>query len=447
MSYRARLNWLIAILTVLWIASATSNVFAQFQGDVRLTRTGVMTPASSQGVLYASTTQGGVFRGSATSADVSLLDKTGAVQVSIGESAYTNNAATWQYGANWTASRSAGTLATGLQRILQTNISFTGDAGGATSARGLRFAVTAQGANAFTTVMGTENTLSTSATNTITTAQGINSAVNFNATGNTTTASTVTGISTLSSSGNVTQLQIFDVAANAVSLSSTGTITTLYAYRAGSISLASVNTAVMYQADNQTTSASVITASFRSAQNSGTSTYGFIHTGTAINAFNGSTKFGATTTPTQVIDVAGNGIFTGTVQVGAGSATSPSIAIGSADKGFYEAASGIVGLAPAGAERQRFSATVHTVGSGVTLGWASTAASSGTVDTSLVRSATAGLITVTNGFVMQATTQANLGAQTNGTIMYCSDCTFANPCAGAGTGAFAKRLNGAWRCD
>lgn len=42
---------------------------------------------------------------------------------------------------------------------------------------------------------------------------------------------------------------------------------------------------------------------------------------------------------------------------------------------------------------------------------------------------------------------ANLGAATNGSVIYCSDCTFANPCAGSGTGAIAKRLNGAWRCD
>ena len=46
-----------------------------------------------------------------------------------------------------------------------------------------------------------------------------------------------------------------------------------------------------------------------------------------------------------------------------------------------------------------------------------------------------------------ATLQANLGTPANGTVVYCSDCTFANPCAGAGTGAIAKRLAGAWRCD
>jgi hypothetical protein len=42
---------------------------------------------------------------------------------------------------------------------------------------------------------------------------------------------------------------------------------------------------------------------------------------------------------------------------------------------------------------------------------------------------------------------ADLIGAPNGTMAYCSDCTFANPCAGAGTGSFAKRLNGAWRCD
>lgn len=42
---------------------------------------------------------------------------------------------------------------------------------------------------------------------------------------------------------------------------------------------------------------------------------------------------------------------------------------------------------------------------------------------------------------------ASLPAVDNGSQVYCTDCTFANPCAGGGTGAIAKRLNGAWRCD
>lgn len=42
---------------------------------------------------------------------------------------------------------------------------------------------------------------------------------------------------------------------------------------------------------------------------------------------------------------------------------------------------------------------------------------------------------------------ASLPASTNGSFIYCTDCTNAsNPCTAAGTGAIAKRLNGAWDC-
>lgn len=41
----------------------------------------------------------------------------------------------------------------------------------------------------------------------------------------------------------------------------------------------------------------------------------------------------------------------------------------------------------------------------------------------------------------------SLGIPGNGMLAFCSDCTIANPCAGGGTGAFAKRLNGVWVCN
>lgn len=44
-------------------------------------------------------------------------------------------------------------------------------------------------------------------------------------------------------------------------------------------------------------------------------------------------------------------------------------------------------------------------------------------------------------------TFTNLGAEADGTIVYCSDCTIANPCAGSGTGALAKRINSTWICN
>jgi hypothetical protein len=42
---------------------------------------------------------------------------------------------------------------------------------------------------------------------------------------------------------------------------------------------------------------------------------------------------------------------------------------------------------------------------------------------------------------------SSLGAPPNGTFTFCPDCTIANPCAGGGTGALAKRLNGVWVCN
>ena len=42
---------------------------------------------------------------------------------------------------------------------------------------------------------------------------------------------------------------------------------------------------------------------------------------------------------------------------------------------------------------------------------------------------------------------AALGAPVNGQLVYCSDCTIGAVCAGAGTGAIAKGLAGAWVCN
>jgi hypothetical protein len=55
--------------------------------------------------------------------------------------------------------------------------------------------------------------------------------------------------------------------------------------------------------------------------------------------------------------------------------------------------------------------------------------------------------TTLNTLTLGTFTFSNLGAPANGTMRYCSDCTVANPCAGGGTGAIAKRLNGRWVCD
>ena len=53
----------------------------------------------------------------------------------------------------------------------------------------------------------------------------------------------------------------------------------------------------------------------------------------------------------------------------------------------------------------------------------------------------------TNQITLATTLYASLGTPANGTFAYCSDCAVASPCAGAGSGALAKRLNGAWVCN
>jgi hypothetical protein len=67
---------------------------------------------------------------------------------------------------------------------------------------------------------------------------------------------------------------------------------------------------------------------------------------------------------------------------------------------------------------------------------------------------TSGVIGIYNGNVF-----ANLGTPANGTYEYCTDCTVTTAatctanllsscvCAGSGSGAFARRINGSWYCQ
>jgi hypothetical protein len=84
------------------------------------------------------------------------------------------------------------------------------------------------------------------------------------------------------------------------------------------------------------------------------------------------------------------------------------------------------------------------LGSGATIGWDSATSHGGFnqtgIDTKLGR-AGPGEIAFTPVLF------AALGTPANGALAYCSDCLIAATCAGAGTGAFAKRLNGAWVCN
>ena len=69
-------------------------------------------------------------------------------------------------------------------------------------------------------------------------------------------------------------------------------------------------------------------------------------------------------------------------------------------------------------------------------------------DTAATVARTLPSFTVSNGIPPPTRAFASLGTPANGVIYYCSDCVKGgNPCAGAGTGAIAQRLNSVWRCD
>lgn len=178
---------------------------------------------------------------------------------------------------------------------------------------------------------------------------------------------------------------------------------------------------------------------------------------------NGSlTVTGTTATITTGVsglsDVSGTLVSSSNFRVPAtgGTASAPNLQFGTGQIGFY--VTGVyLAVSSSGATAMGWNgATGNThVNQGYSLLFGSNGL--GTPDVGLTRPS-AGAVRVTDastgygqiqagGMVLNATTFASLGTPSNGTFLYCSDCTIANPCAGSGTGAFAKRLNGAWVCN
>ena len=366
---------------------------AQYQGDVRLTRTGAMTPASSQGVLYASVIGGGILQGSGTGADVSLLDRSANTLFSIGTGAMTLNAATWTIGNNYVATRTAGVAAAGVVTTSQRNTTFSGNAAGTTNIfTNIDFA-TASGANNYAAVTNKSNQLSYSGSATATLIEQNANTLFFFGTGSATNASVVRSQVYSNNSGGVTgTLSHFGITAPNTGGSS-ATFVNLVGLDIGNIGTArATNSAGIKIADftNSVTSMRGI----QSSLSAGTGKHNIYADGTATNLFGGALNITATTA-----------------------------------------------VAPASSQGTIYASAT---GGGVYRG-------SGTAfDVSLVNQAgntTLGIISNTHMITLGATLQAALGTPANGTIAYCSDCTIANPCAGGGTGALAKRLNGAWVCN
>ncbi|HEV2990699.1 MAG TPA: hypothetical protein VG759_19840 [Candidatus Angelobacter sp.] len=69
------------------------------------------------------------------------------------------------------------------------------------------------------------------------------------------------------------------------------------------------------------------------------------------------------------------------------------------------------------------------------------------VSSSTVATVNAGSLALTQPLDNASTVFANLGTPADGRQVYCSNCKIAKNCTSGGTGAFAKRINGAWVCN
>lgn len=116
--------------------------------------------------------------------------------------------------------------------------------------------------------------------------------------------------------------------------------------------------------------------------------------------------------------------------------------------GFYKLSTGVMAYSNAGVGYISFADNL-TLRASSTLRWSSGAINAAT-DTTIGRAGVGQLQFPTIAF-------AGLGTPANGAITFCSDCTVTTAascpatqascvCAGAGTGAFARRVAGAWYC-
>ena len=226
----------------------------------------------------------------------------------------TLNAGTWTIESNYTATRAAGTLATGTVAIATWTISYTGDVGGATNARAHGFNATAQGANSLIAVQNMRfgHTVDTTA-GTITNSRNLFLVDVYSGEGAITTWDGIAQTISLSSTGNITNALAFS--AGTTSLTSTGSITTNIGFRAGNLGHATlVTNALGFDCLNMT-AALTLTAAFRSQMTSGTGKWGFYASGTADNAFAGNVRIGSVVAPTVALDVTGASLISTTLGV------------------------------------------------------------------------------------------------------------------------------------
>lgn len=195
----------------------------------------------------------------------------------------TINAGTWTYGANWTATRAAGTLAAGSVEILKTVLTATGDAGGTTNPLFIVNQGDVDGANNVNIAQLNREVFRHSGTGTITSANITQHIISVRSSGNITTASHFRTETLLQSTGSITTLNHYSMAAPV--FSSSGTITLEQGFYVPNLGNASTATVIGLKIDDQT--ASTTMTGIESALSAGTGKTNLNITGTADNKLAG----------------------------------------------------------------------------------------------------------------------------------------------------------------
>jgi hypothetical protein len=195
----------------------------------------------------------------------------------------TINAGTWTIGSNYTATRAAGVLPSGTTNIISQNITYSGDLGGTSDGRGFVNTSSVFGSNPLILAISHRNILISNSTATITSGYAETSLISVESSGNITNAQGFRSSVNLQSSGSVS---VFDgFTAPAPVLSSTGTITTINAFRAQNLGNSLVTTAVGFKVDNFTNSTNM--RGVQSSLSSGAGKHNLYIDGTANNSLAG----------------------------------------------------------------------------------------------------------------------------------------------------------------
>jgi len=246
--------------------------------------------------------------------DAEIIDLTVSGNTILGDASadtLTTNYGTLTVNNNIASYRALGAAAAGTTIVYQDEISFTGHSGGTTDIRGRLSKVTFSGSNAAANIeLFDDQTEIQHTTGTLTTVNTHNGYVRLGLSG-----STTGGINTLrvnnyhlanEGTGTISTAIVYNVG-NVDLADGTGPINNMYGFLCQDIGHATrvANIAASFHGNNMTAGATA-TVTFNSAMNSGTGKWGFRHTGTANNAFNGATRFGSTTAPINTVDITGS---------------------------------------------------------------------------------------------------------------------------------------------